>query len=146
MKKSDYRYATICDWGRIIIPKTVRDQLKWSKGSFLTATPNTQDGMLSLSAAEQGTVCITSSAIDELGRYTLPGHVLQSLGWAAGDTLYLAPNQDCTAAIIVRYEQLKEHDNECVICKKPETILEVNDLGVCYRCAKYISEALQRAM
>jgi len=100
------RRVTICDVGRFLVPRNLREELGWSLGDAIAMSPP-KSGMITLQLNSKDPNSLYST-IDETGRLTLSKEIKESLGWGKGDILHVTPTPDSKAATVT-------------LCKKNES-------------------------
>jgi len=103
MKK--YNSRTIDEIGRLILPLTLRDELRLGPDEKITLLPinsivllfcrNDKNAVAQRVTMVQG----VSAAIDEIGRITLPDELIYTMGWEKEDSIEFYQADDNTAVL-----------------------------------------------
>ena len=98
------RRVTLCDTGRFLVSRPLRDELGWILGDTI-AISRPQNNRITITLHNEDTNSPYSGVIDETGRLPLPQEVLETLGWGKGDILFVTGTPDGKGATVVRYKK-----------------------------------------
>lgn len=136
-EKHNRSNQTIDDCNRVLIPKKLRLKANLNIADTLAATAKSDAIELSLTKEKSA----DAPVIDDLGRITLSDTTLQKLGWAqigAKDTL-TATVDETNGTILLQLH--KKYKQQCTFCKSPDTVTEINGIGICKRCIATATKA-----
>ena len=121
--KGNKKIVTLDDAGRLIIPSVLSRQLGWVKGGKLTASLNTVDKHILLTANEDGDICI-----EDLSLIKIPKYVRTELGWSNSDKIAVTldvPSQHIKLNLEDKYIP------SCVFCGSAEVVMAIQSSDIC---------------